>query len=142
MNDSSALIAAIESGDYSDSVLYGCLQLSDEAQMRLFEIAQKRRLEHFPDNSCQVRSVIEISNICRQKCRYCAIGGNSQAKNYTLDASQIEMLAIYLYNKGRRVIFLQSGENVNEKFVLGVTEAVGNIKRKYKINIVITLGEF
>lgn len=142
MSNIDSLIGALEKGDYADAVLDGCLRLSGDAQMRLFALAQKRRIQYFPDNRCQVRSVIEISNICRQKCRYCAIGGKDQTTNYTLNSKQIVMLVDYLYNKGRRVILLQSGENVSAKFIGEVVDAVRDIKSHHEdIRLILCLGD-
>ena len=87
------VVAALRQEDYSEQVLYDALQLKDDEQMEMFQLAQQRRLEHFPDNRAQARSVIEISNVCRQKCRYCAIGGKDQTKNYTLSAEQCKILS-------------------------------------------------
>ena len=63
------VVAALSQEDYSDQVLYDALLLKDDEQMEMFQLAQQRRLKHFPDNKAQARSVIEISNVCRQKCR-------------------------------------------------------------------------
>lgn len=136
------VVAALRQEDYSDEVLYNALQLKDEEQMEMFQLAQQRRLEHFPDNRVQARSVIEISNVCRQKCRYCAIGGKDQTKNYTLSAEQIEMLVDYLYNKGRRVVLLQSGENLNEAFINDTILAISHVKSKYNdLRIILCMGD-
>ena len=124
------VVAALRQEDYSEQVLFDALQLKDDEQMEMFQLAQECRLKYFPDNRAQARSVIEISNVCRQKCRYCAIGGKDQAKNYTLSAEQIEMLVDYLYNKGRRVVLLQSGENLNETFINDTILAISHIKKK------------
>ena len=136
------VVVALRQEDYSEQVLYDALQLKGDEQMEMFQLAQERRLEHFPDNRAQARSVIEISNVCRQKCRYCAIGGKDQAKNYTLSTEQIEMLVDYLYNKGRRVVLLQSGENLNEKFINDTILAISHIKKKHNdLRIILCMGD-
>ena len=136
------VVAALRQDDYSDEVLYDALQLKDEEQMEMFQLAQQCRLEYFPDNRAQARSVIEISNVCRQKCRYCAIGGKDQTKNYTLSAEQIEMLVDYLYDKGRRVVLLQSGENKNESFINDTILAISHVKSKHKdLRIILCMGD-
>ena len=71
---------------YPDEVLRDALLARGDAQKMLFSLAQERRLKFFPENRAQVRSVIEVSNVCRQKCNYCAIGGKDQSVNYTLSA--------------------------------------------------------
>lgn len=136
------VVAALRQEDYSEQVLYDALQLKDDEQMEMFQLAQKRRLEHFPDNRAQARSVIEISNVCRQKCRYCAIGGKDQTKNYTLSTEQIVMLVDYLYEKGRRVVLLQSGENLNEDFINGTIKAVDQVKAKHSdLRVILCMGD-
>lgn len=139
---SNKTVSALEAGEYSDEVLSEALQLKDEAQKELFLLARERRHRFFPDDRAQSRSVIEISNICRQKCRYCSIGGKDQKLNYTLNSAQMEMLMDYLYEKGRRVILLQSGENPSEPFILEVINAIGKIKEKHNdLRIILCMGD-
>lgn len=141
MGKSHQVISALRSRDFSRQVLLDALQLTDENQSALFNLAQECRLERFSDNQAQTRSVIEISNICGQKCRYCAIGGLKQVKDYTLSTSQIVMLADYLYQKGRRVILLQSGENTNPVFIDDVVNAIKKLKSLYpEVRIILCLG--
>ena len=135
-------VAALDSGDFSDQVLDEALKLKDDAQKELFEIARIRRHEYYPDDRAQSRSVIEISNVCRQKCRYCSIGGKDQKLNYTLSAHQMEMLMDYLCNKGRRVVLLQSGENPSESFIQDVITAIKNTKEKHTdLRIILCMGD-
>lgn len=75
------IISSLRNKEFTDAVLTKALELTGEAQYQLFELAQQARHSAFPDNEVQVRSVIEISNVCRQKCRYCAIGGKEQKYN-------------------------------------------------------------
>ena len=139
---SNKAVSALESGEYSDEVLSEALQLKDDAQKELFLVARERRHRFFPDDRAQSRSVIEISNICRQKCRYCSIGGKDQKLNYTLNSAQMEMLMDYLYEKGRRVILLQSGENPSEPFIQEVINAIGKIKEKHNdLRIILCMGD-
>ena len=142
MEISNHVVAALRQGNFNDQVLFDALQLNGEHQMEMFQLAQQRRLEHFPDNRAQARSVIEISNVCRQKCRYCAIGGNGQSKDYTLSQRQIEILVEYLYNKGRRVVLLQSGENLNDTFINDTIMAISHVKKKYDdLRMILCMGD-
>lgn len=137
----SKIVEALRNKDFSAQVLSKALQLSDDAQERLFGLARECRQSYFKDNIVQARSVIEISNVCSQKCRYCAIGGKDQTMNYTLGAGQIEMLVDYLYEKGRRVVLLQSGENKSPKFIADTAEAVERVKKKYSnLRIILCMG--
>ncbi|MCR4792546.1 MAG: radical SAM protein [Lachnospiraceae bacterium] len=135
-------VKALKDRQYTNEVLLEALLLKDDAQQELFELARERRAECFPDNRAQARSVIEISNLCRQRCRYCSIGGKNQKINYSLDANQMEMLMDHLYGKGRRVVLLQSGENPSEVFIRDVVTAIGNIKLRHKdLRIILCMGD-
>ena len=139
---SNSTVEALKEGDYSDKILHDALLLKDGAEQELFSLARERRKECFPDDRAQSRSVIEISNICRQRCRYCSIGGKDQKVNYTLNAEQMEMLMDYLYKKGRRVILLQSGENPSKAFIDDVVLALRNIKSKHTdLRIILCMGD-
>ena len=127
--------------EYPDEVLRDALLARDDAQKGLFALAQERRLKYFPENKAQVRSVIEVSNVCRQKCNYCAIGGKEQSLNYTLSTDVMVALMKHLIEKGRRTILLQSGENISDKFISDVTDAVGGIKKEHPdIRIILCCG--
>lgn len=133
---------ALSQGIYSPEILKEALQLQGDDQLRLFEIARSLRSKFFPDNAVQVRSVIEISNICRQKCRYCIIGADNQKVNYSLDRDEIFTLTDYLYKKGRRTILLQSGENLNSDFVNDVVNAIELIKQRHTdLRIILCMGD-
>lgn len=124
-----------------DDLLREVLLSRGEVQKELFALARERRLEAFPANRVQVRSVIEVSNVCRQKCNYCAIGGKDQSLNYTLSGEVMEGLMEHLIAKGRQTILLQSGENLNEDFISEVAEAVHNVKEKHSdLRIILCLG--
>lgn len=136
------IISSLRQNEFTDAVLAEALELTGEAQHRLFELAQQARHVAFPDDEVQVRSVIEISNVCRQKCRYCAIGGKEQKFNYTLDSNAISLLMEYLYNKGRRNILLQSGENVNDAFINNVVKAIDSVKQHHDdLRIILCMGD-
>lgn len=136
------IISSLRQNEFTDAVLAEALDLTGEAQHQLFELAQQARHVAFPDDEVQVRSVIEISNVCRQKCRYCAIGGKEQKFNYTLDSNAIFLLMEYLYNKGRRNILLQSGENVNDTFINDVVDAIDSVKQHHDdLRIILCMGD-
>lgn len=137
-----SILSALAREDYSKNVLLDALRLTGNEQMELFRYARERRKNHFPDNKAQARSVIETSNVCRQRCRYCAIGGNKQVRDYTLNAEQVVLLSEYLYNRGRRVILLQSGENINTVFLEDTVRAIHTIKKKHSdLRIILCMGD-
>lgn len=137
-----SILSALVREDYSKNVLQDALRLVGSEQEEIFRLARERRRKYFPDGKAQARSVIETSNVCRQKCRYCAIGGNQQVRDYTLNAEQMVMLAEYLYERGRRVVLLQSGENINESFLENTISAIRTIKKKHNdLRIILCMGD-
>ena len=131
----------LREGEYPNEILREALLARDDAQKELFALAQERRLKFFPENKAQVRSVIEVSNVCRQKCNYCAIGGKDQALSYTLSADVMVALMQHLIEKGRQTILLQSGENINEEFIADVANAVSRVKKEHPdLRIILCLG--
>lgn len=77
----------------------------------LFVAARKKAREHF-GNRIYIRGLIEISNICRQNCRYCGIrAGNAQAERYRLRPEQILECCEHGYGLGFRTFVLQGGED-------------------------------
>lgn len=77
----------------------------------LFAAAREKVLAHF-GNRVYIRGLIEISNICRQNCRYCGIrAGNAQAERYRLSPEQILDCCEHGYGLGFRTFVLQGGED-------------------------------
>lgn len=101
-------------------------------QEALFAAARQRRTAFFPAEQVEVRSVIEVSNICSQRCRYCAIGGNEERETYTITDEQLTALVGHLYtDKARRVVLLQSGENDKQDFVDHMCHCVRTVKQQH-----------
>lgn len=127
--------------NFDDEILTEALLFRGNEQKQLYELARMRRNTFFPHKNVQVRSVVEVSNICRQRCRYCAIGGKSQTLNYTLDADTSVGLMEHLYGLGRRVVLLQSGENINQRFVDEMTHAIAETKERLPdLKLILCLG--
>lgn len=100
------------------------------AQDELFALARRVRDAAFPGRAAELRSVIEVSNACRRRCRYCNFGALPAARRYSMDRAGIYGIAARLYReRGRRVFILQSGENPSARFLAGVCEAVSDIRR-------------
>lgn len=123
------VISKLKNRDFSKDVIREALLLRNEGQSTLFALARECRHTAFPHDNVQVRSVIETSNICRQGCRYCAIGGKAQQRNYTLESDVIVGLLEHLYKNGRRVVLLQSGENANKQFIKETANALSKAKQ-------------
>jgi len=77
----------------------------------LFTAAQKTAIVHF-GRKIYIRGLIEISNFCRQDCRYCGIrASNSQAERYRLTPEDIFSCCAHGYELGFRTFVLQGGED-------------------------------
>ena len=77
----------------------------------LYSLARKRAVEHF-GRRIYIRGLIEISNICRQNCRYCGIrAGNALAERYRLSPEQILACCEHGYGLGFRTFVFQGGED-------------------------------
>jgi len=115
--------------------------LRNDDQKNLFALARERRDDAFSMRQVEIRSVIELSNICRQMCRYCSMSRGSNIERYTMDECHVLEMADFLYGCGRRVLLLQSGENPSPNFVTFVEECVRKIKACHpKFVIILCLG--
>jgi len=135
------LLTALETGDFSRSVLKEGLLARGETQQAMFALARKRRDEHFPEREVEARSVVELSNICQQGCHYCSMAKGSGIKRYVMKHDSIVEMADFLYEKGRRVLLFQSGENQSKPWVDGVTRTVAEIKQRHPdFEVILCLG--
>lgn len=139
--DPRALCAQIQAGESFAEAVKAALRLRGEAQEALFAIAREARLQGFPDRRAEVRSVIEISNICKQRCNYCNIGSPG-TKKYVIPSAELVEIASFLYReRGRRVLLLQSGENKDRRFVDDVVRACGKIKERFPdLQLIVCIG--
>lgn len=136
------VLQALTNGDFKKDRLYAALLLKNKEREELFKLARKKRAEYFPSKAVEVRSVIEISNICQRRCNFCNINSYSRnKKRYLLSYDEITRTVEHLYHKGRRVLLLQSGENRSQKYINFVCKCVGDIKQKFKnLTIILCLG--
>ena len=89
--------------------------LSDEERHalreELFRRARACAQRHF-GKRIYIRGLIEISNFCRQNCRYCGIRcGNGQVERYRLSPEQILECCEHGYGLGFRTFVMQGGED-------------------------------
>lgn len=137
----SSVVEALANQEYDRDVLMQALQLQYEEQQELWALARARRLGCFPNNEVEVRSVIEVSNVCRQACHYCGMAkGNPQPK-YLMPHDEFVEVVDHLYAWGRRVLLVQSGENQSQKFVDYATRCTKTITDKYPdLEVILCLG--
>ncbi|MBM4026663.1 MAG: radical SAM protein [Planctomycetes bacterium] len=131
------VLAALRAGDFSHEALRAALLMRGGEQEKLFELARECRDRCFPDKRVEVRSVIEISNICRQGCRYCNMGRKRDYEHYIIQLPAFMKLVEHIYRSGRRVLLLQSGENSAQSFVEHVALCVEEVKKRYPDMLVI-----
>jgi len=111
------------------------------AQEQLFELARAKRSSLFLSEEAEVRSVIEISNICRKKCNFCNINSASQEERYIIEYQKFMEILGAIHSKGRRVFLLQSGENGSQNYIDFLCKCIDGAKKTLKgITIILCLG--
>ena len=98
------------------NAIFEALQYRGEEQQNLFETARNVRQNSRFGNNAELRSVIELSNICSQRCKYCSIAKDKKSI-YKLDRETILNKMTELIDAGRRTFLLQSGEYQNKDFI-------------------------
>ena len=140
-SEDQALLAGLQGGDLSRVNLRAALGLRGEAQERLFEMAREARERHFPAQAVEVRSVIEVSNICEQRCRYCSINALAGEERYVISIDEFTAIVDALYTHGRRFLLIQSGENPAAEFITHVAQCVKAAKEAHPdLTLILSLG--
>lgn len=135
------IFRSLEDGDFNKGNLKKALLFKGNDQARLFELARKKRSRFFPSEEVEVRSVIEISNVCMQICNFCNIGRYSRLIRYVVGYDELMKCVEFLYDKTRRVLLIQSGENRNRQYIDFVSKCIKEIKRKFAdFTIILNLG--
>ena len=135
------ILKLLEKGIFFHEILENALLFMHEEQNALSKLSREKRDQAFPERSVEVRSVLEISNICQQGCNYCSMGKKMSFQKYTIDESSLLSLMEFLYQKGRRVLLLQSGENDDPKYIDMVSLCVEKIKKIHEdLVIILCLG--
>lgn len=116
------------------------LMLRGKNQEELILTARDLRNKSKFQNKAELRSVIELSNICSQSCRYCSMGKNGN-DIYFLSKDEILNRMKILANLGRRTFLLQSGESHNRHFIDDISFCCEEILKLYPdIKIILCLG--
>jgi biotin synthase len=136
------VLKALKDQQYSRETLRDALFLEGEEQAQLFALARAQRQRYFPLNEVEVRSVIEISNVCNQQCEYCGMG-QTDSPMYLLSYEEFLQTTAHLYASGRRVLLLQSGENRSQTYVDHVCRCVQAAKSRFAdLQFILCLGNF
>jgi biotin synthase len=101
-----------------------------KAQEELFCHARQVRND-FSFGLVEIRSVIEYSNICQQACNYCGMNRYSGLKRYVMGDSEFLDSFKRLYNIGRKVILIQTGENQEAVFFDNLHGLLKVVRNKY-----------
>ena len=137
----SLVLQNLARGDFQKETITQALLLKRKAQEDLFQLAQKKRDEYFPSKKVEIRTVIEMSNICRQNCDFCNISSYSNERKYILGYEEFLKIVAYLYRHKRRVLLLQSGENRAQSYIDHVSRCISAVKTKYPdMEIILCLG--
>ena len=137
----SAAVSRLAAGDRAPEVLRATLRARGDEQEELFALARRRRDERFPSRQVQVRSVVEISNTCRQGCKFCSMGPRSPQPRYVIGREELVELAAHLHARGRRHLLVQSGENPAPRYVEHVAACVEAVKSRHPdLHLILCLG--
>ncbi|MEM5581497.1 radical SAM protein [Roseibium sp. AS2] len=117
------------------------LRSRGDEQRGLFEAARAARLTGIGD-SCILRGVIEVTNVCRVNCDYCPMRRANTSRNdhYFLSADQIVDAARTIRDSGIDIILLQGGETTG--ILPQIEEAIPEIIRMFdgSVEVLLNLG--
>jgi biotin synthase len=114
--------------------------LKDDSQNDwLFKLADETRKKYVGDE-VHLRGLIEFSNICRCRCKYCGLQStNKNIERYRISPEDIVLYAQKAVEMGYKTIVLQSGEDeFYSKEVM--CEIIKNIK-KLDVALTLSIGE-
>ena len=135
------VLKALKRENFAKEILSSALLLRSKDQQQLFELAREKRKIYFPSKEVEARSVIELSNICQQKCKFCSINLYSKKQRYLIKFPEFMSIVDHIYLRGRQVLLIQSGENKSQNYIHYVCRCIKSIKKKYKdLVIILCLG--
>lgn len=133
---------ASQSRELTQEELLYLLGLKDKEQLDLFFKTANFLRQKYHKNSCCVHGIIEISNYCRQGCRYCGISHhNKELRRYRMTKDEILQAAreaVQVY--GFKSLILQSGEDPGYS-IDELAEMIKEVKQKFPALIFISFGE-
>lgn len=111
--------------DLPDEVLVRLIE-DPEGEPLLFQQADAVRRQYY-GTDVYIRGLIEVSNYCRNDCKYCGIrAGNRNAHRYRLDRDTVLDCCRQGYALGFRTFVLQGGEDpyFTDEVVGGIVSAI------------------
>lgn len=133
----------IAEGSLSKDLLCEAILFKGKESKELFKLARQRLRECFPTGEAEIRSVIEVSNICQRQCNFCNINSYANGgKKYVIGYKEFMEIAGHIYGRKRRVILIQSGENRSQKYVDHICRCVSGIKQRFHdLTVILCLGD-
>ena len=116
--------------------------LAEEDTGRLASIFAKANevKRQYCTDEIQVSGLIEFSNFCEEKCKYCTIGSGSGCNdNFRMDPEEVISLANQISNNGIKSVILQSGSDHYFDSDL-ISYIVFSIRKKTNIDIILNIG--
>lgn len=122
--DKAWLVRALEAGNFSE----------------YYRMADEVRRQNVGD-TVHVRALLEFSNYCRRRCKYCGLNcKNTALSRYRMTADEIIYHATLAADAGYKTVVLQSGED-RHYTMDELCRVVAEIKR-HDIAVTLSCGEF
>lgn len=124
-----------------EEIIYILDNLTDEWNQYLFNYAKEAKEKYYGD-TVYMRGLIEISNYCKQNCKYCGIRrDNINVDKYRLTPDTILACVDEGYRLGYRTFVLQGGEDAYYTDEVMI-KLIKDIKDKYEdCAVTLSLGE-
>jgi biotin synthase len=132
---------ALEGTCLSDEEALALLRLEGAHNVELLYQTANHLRQKYHDNSCCVHGIIEISNICKNDCKYCGISThNKSIERYRMNKDEI-LMAVHkaVVEHGFKSLVLQSGEGAYS--VAELADIVKSVKEKYSLLLCVSFGE-
>lgn len=109
----------LKTGNFTQEDIKYLLNIQGRDQEILFNFANEKKQRVFGD-SVLLRGVIEISNICRNTCKYCGMSAENKSLNryFINDLKTLISTADYWIRQGIRVFHISSGETALDPNIL------------------------
>lgn len=128
----------LQSGTLSKATLSRLLDLEDFTDLYRLADQINERENH---GVVHIRAILEFSNVCRRKCRYCGLNSaNAQISRYRMEEDEIIACALAAWSAGYRTIVLQSGEDPYYGREM-VGRLIRRIKERCDMAVTLSLGE-
>lgn len=128
----------IKPGEWDLDQIADLLAMEDFSEIYSYADGVNRQVHgHIID----IRAIIEFSNICKRRCRYCGLNSRNQGvKRYRMSADEIIEVAMAADQAGYRTLVMQSGE---DDYFTGqrIGDLVAAIKAKTTMAITVSCGE-